>query len=325
MTRQTFMVVVGASAGGTLLLPDLLKQLKNEMSIAVFVVIHISKLSVGDMLASRLQKHTEFICKIPDHNEIIKARHVYIARPDHHLMVKKNKILLGKGPMENRYRPSIDSLFRSAAAAYDHRVIGIILSGMLEDGVSGMIAIKRSGGVCIIQDPSEAKYPDMPQSVLEHLRPDYSIPVASMGKAIEQAIHQQKQKPDSKIPLQVKKEAEISERVNIGIDQVNQIAERVPFSCPDCGGALWQMNHGESYRCHVGHAYTEQGLLSGMEANTESALWTALRIIDERKNLLQKIADKERKSGNRRMATHYAKRILELDKQINHLKSILFA
>jgi two-component system chemotaxis response regulator CheB len=325
MTNKSFIVVIGTSAGGNVLLPELLEQFSADMNIAVFIVTHLSRQAIGDMLVSRLQKHTEFTCRIPDHNETIKSRHVYLAKPDHHLILKMNKILLGKGPMENRYRPSIDTLFRSAAVEFGSHVIGIILTGMLEDGASGMLAIKKSGGTCIIQEPNEAQYPDMPRAVLSNLKPDYAIPISQMGRAILETIKRGKKK-QPKIPLEIIKEAEIAERVHLGIDGVEDLGERSPFSCPDCGGAIWEIkNNDESrYRCHVGHAYTEQGLLSNMGTSAEAALWTALRIIEERRNLLKKIADKEKQNGLRKLAGHYSKQIEELGNQIQLLKNSLF-
>jgi two-component system chemotaxis response regulator CheB len=326
MAKQKNIVVIGTSAGGSLILPVLLKQLTKDMDIAVLIVIHLSRHSIGEMLVSRLQKETSLTCKMPRHGETIKANHVYMARPDHHLMVKDNKILLGKGPMENRYRPSIDSLFRSAAASYGPRVIGIILTGMLEDGAGGMLAIKRSGGICMIQDPNEAKYPDMPRAVLNVLQPDFSLPVTEMGKAIAGVLASRKKRLNGKIPEDIKQEAQLAERVYIGIDKLKELGDHSLFSCPDCGGGLWEMetNGYTRYRCHVGHAFTEQSLLGGMESSTESALWTALRIIEERRNLLQKIAAKEKVNGNRKLASTYTKRAAELEQQINHLKETLF-
>jgi two-component system chemotaxis response regulator CheB len=324
MANKRSIVVVGTSAGGTVMVPELLKQLTTEMNVAVLVVIHLSKQAVGDMLVNRLKKFTSYTCKMPEHGEIIKSKHVYIARPDHHLMIAKNKILLGKGPMENRYRPSVDALFRSAAAFHGPHVIGIILTGMLEDGAAGMLAIRRAGGVCMIQDPHEAKYPDMPRAVLNLLAPDYSIPVSEMGSALSRALAKPLKK--TKIPPDIVKEAEIAERVNIGIDQLSQLGKHSVYSCPECGGGLWEMNENgiRRYRCHVGHAFTEEGLLIGMEASTETALWTALRILEERRNLLRKIAADERVTGNRKLAVSYNKRASELEVQIEVLKDKLF-
>jgi two-component system, chemotaxis family, protein-glutamate methylesterase/glutaminase len=325
MVKKKSIVVIGTSAGGSILLPELIKQFTPEMNIAVLIVIHLSKRSVGDLLASRLQKATSYRCKMPRLGETIKTRHIYIAKPDHHLLIKGDKILLGRGPMENRYRPSVDALFRSAAASHGPNVIGIILTGMLEDGAAGMMAIRRAGGVCIIQDPNEAQYPDMPRAVLNQLDPDYSVPVSQMGEILSTVL-KRKGKSSHSIPQDLAKEARIGERVQIGIDSLKKIGKHSLYSCPDCGGGLWEIkgNGTVHYRCHVGHAFTSDGLLVGMELTTESALWTALRIIEERKNLLKKIEAKEKSSGNRKLATTYHKRAMELEQQIDQLKKVLF-
>jgi two-component system chemotaxis response regulator CheB len=327
MAGDKFIVVIGTSAGGTTVLPELLKQFTDDMNVSVFVVMHLSKMSVGDMLVKRLQKHTSYKCKIPSHGESIEKRHIYFAKPDHHLMVKKDKIIIGRGPMENRYRPSIDALFRSAAASHGPYSIGIILTGMLEDGAAGMMAIRKSGGKCIVQKPDEAEFPDMPKSVLDYLKPDYVIPVTEMGSAIAKLISAGERKRKVKIPDEILKEAEIAERVLVGMENVEGLGPRSAFSCPDCGGSLWEINNNgfTSYRCHVGHSYTESGLLSTMGTSTESAMWTALRIIEERKNLLRKIGDKEIRNGSKKVAANYFKRADELQVQIDHLKKVLFS
>jgi two-component system, chemotaxis family, protein-glutamate methylesterase/glutaminase len=324
MTGQTFIVVIGTSAGGTMVLPDLVRQLDPEMNIAVFIVVHMNKRSVADLFLTRLQKHTKLKCKVPRNGESIKKGHIYIAKPDHHLLVASKQVILGKGPMENRYRPSIDVLFRSAAAEHDHRVIGIILTGLLEDGAAGLVAVKRSGGTCIIQDPNEAQYPDMPKAALRNIKPDYLIAIADMGPAIKKILAKPPRK--AKIPNDVKKEAEIAERVHVGIGRLSEIAEQSIFSCPDCGGGLWQFNANGTtrYRCHVGHSFTEDGLLTSMEVSTESALWTAMRIIEERRNLLKTLAAKEKSNGSGTVANRYGKRIKELDAQIQLLRQVLF-
>jgi two-component system chemotaxis response regulator CheB len=324
MPKEDFIVVIGTSAGGSMILPELVSQLRPEMNVSVFVVIHMTKRAIADIFVSRMQKYTALKCKLASNGETIKKNHIYIARPDRHIILKDNKVVLGKGPMENRYRPSIDTLFRSAAAEFDHKVIGIVLTGMLEDGASGMLAIKRSGGSCIVQSPNEAQYPDMPNAALKSIKADFVVPVAEMGNAIGKIIAKPPRK--SKIPDDVKKEAGIVERVQVGIEPLKEIYKHSLFSCPDCGGGLWEFTSGGAthYRCHVGHAYSEEGLVVSMEASTESALWTAMRIIEERRNLLKKVAEKEKKNGNKSVATRFNKRIKELEAQIDQLKKVLF-
>jgi two-component system chemotaxis response regulator CheB len=323
MSERSFIVVIGASAGGNIAIPQLLKQLDPALNIAVLVVFHLAKMSVAELFLRRLQKSTTLKCELSRNEVTFKRGHVYLAAPDHHLLVRNSKLMLGKGPMENRYRPSIDATFRSAAAYHDHKVIGIVLSGMLEDGAAGMLAIKRAGGTCIIQDPNETDYSDMVEAVMRNLKPDFTVPIEQMGDVIEKIIKKPPRK--SRIPKDVKLESQIAERVSIGMDDLKKLGMNSVYSCPDCGGGLWEMNSNgvKRYRCHVGHAFTEGGLLSGMQASTETALWTALRIIEERCNVLKSLAEKEKGRGNQ-TTKRYAKRIKELETQIQHLKKVLF-
>src|SRR2546423_5551127 len=220
-----YITVVGASAGGLNSIIELSAQLSDEMNLSVFFVLHITETPFSDLLIERIQKNTLFTCKIAENGERIRRGHIYMALPDSHLLVKKGKIILGNGPPENRWRPSIDTLFRSAAVAYSGRVIAIILSGMMHDGTAGMLAVKRCGGTCIVQDPREAEYPDMPLSVLNNMRVEYCVPLIEMG-----AILLEKSRNGTNgrhnVPLDVAAEAEIAERVSISIDNLKELGEK---------------------------------------------------------------------------------------------------
>src|SRR4051794_26929180 len=147
--KAEFVIAIGGSAGGLNALTEVVTHLPDKMNAAVFIVLHLSKVGLGDFLVHRLQKYTSYKCKLPANGEKIEADYIYIAPPNQHLLVKDDEVVLGQGPEENRWRPSIDVLFRSAAASYGNRAIGIVLTGFLNDGTSGMWAIKRSGGRCI--------------------------------------------------------------------------------------------------------------------------------------------------------------------------------
>jgi len=258
MSTPKFVIVVGASAGGLNALSEFVGQLKSGMDAAVFIVMHLSRTSISDFLFHQLGPLTGLKCEIATEGASIKKDHIYIAAPNLHLLVKKGKIILGRGPEENRWRPSIDVLFRSAAAAYSTRTIGVILTGLLDDGTTGMLAIKRSGGTCIVQDPNEAEYPDMPLSVLNNMEVNYSIGLADMGEVIAgitQTNPEEKPAPDDVII-----ESEIAERVVVDYDNVKQLGEKSIYACPDCGGGLWDISkvgkgHGKivRYRCDIGH------------------------------------------------------------------------
>ena len=324
MSEPKYILVVGASAGGLNSVTELCAQLKEDMNLAVFIVIHLNPSSLGGILLQRIQRNTAYKCEEAEDGGSIKAGHIYMALADRHLLVKKGKILLGDGPSENRWRPSIDVLFRSAAAAYDSRSFGIILSGMLQDGTAGMSAIKRSGGTIIVQDPKQAEYPDMPQSVLDNVEVDYCVPLEQMGTILFEKTRDGVN--HHIIPDDVKAETEISEKAAVGIDRVAPLGQKSLFSCPDCGGGLWEMNTDgfKRYRCHTGHVYTEKELLLKHNEALENTLWVALRMMEERKNLLRKMSEEEASKGWAKSAGLKKERELELNDHIERLKSILF-
>ena len=245
-----FVVVIGASAGGLTALEELASQLTPGMKASFLVVLHLSRKGIGDFLVHKLQKRTSLHCTIPKNGDPLLEDHIYIAPPDHHLLVKKGSIIIGLGPEENRWRPSIDVLFRSAAAAYNGHTIGIVLTGMLDDGTAGMQAIKKTGGTGIVQDPNEAEYPDMPLSVMNNMEIDYCLSLAEMG-AVLQKITGDAEVITTSIPPEIKAESEIAEKVATGIENVAALGDKSLYACPDCGGGLWhiQENAISRYRC----------------------------------------------------------------------------
>ncbi|MBD0277389.1 MAG: chemotaxis protein CheB [Bacteroidota bacterium] len=325
-TEPKYIVVIGASAGGLHSVIELAAQLTEEVDMAISVVLHTSNVAFGDVVVNRLQKNTVFTCKLAEHEESIKSMHLYLAPPDKHLIIKRGYIILGDGPAENRWRPSIDVLFRSAAVAYNGRVVGIVLTGMLEDGTAGMQIIKQCGGTCIVQDPEEAEYPDMPLSVLRNVEVDYCTSLTRIGTILlEKAKNGVYEK--GIIPPQIVREAEIAEKVAIGIDDVAKLgAKNSIYSCPDCGGGLWEINQGNvtRYRCHTGHMYTQNELLSRQQEELEQTFYIALRMMEERRNLLQKMALEEESKGWMHSAANKTQRAQELQIHIARMKEILF-
>jgi two-component system chemotaxis response regulator CheB len=236
-------------------------------------------------------------------------------------MIEKNgHLLVSKGAQENRSRPAIDPLFRSAAACFGNRTTGILLTGYLDDGTAGLIAIQRCGGVSIIQDPADADYPDMPKNALNQMKPDYCIPIVEMGGVLS-TLMTRKPKKQPAIPEDILKEVKIAERVLSDLPSVNSLGEQVPFNCPGCGGVLWKMDKGPGlrYRCHTGHAYTAGSLLAEQTMKIEETMWIALRMFEERKNLLTTIA-KEKKGA---VATSANERAKMSQVHIDRIRAIL--
>ncbi|RZM21486.1 MAG: chemotaxis protein CheB, partial [Pedobacter sp.] len=247
-------ITIGASAGGIQALCSLLRVMPEKLDAAVFAVIHIPKESMSDIILHTLKKYTALHCRVPDDGEQIKNNTLYLAPANNHMMVAKDKVLIRSGARENHWRPSIDVLFRSAAVAYDSCVTGIILTGLLDDGTSGMLAIKKSGGICIVQEPGEAEFADMPNNVLNNVDVDYRVSVSEMGSIVNGIFSRRICKPHQ-IPEDVKLEAAMSERMSSKIEDVAQLGEVTTLTCPDCGGVLTKIQEEglTRYRCYTGH------------------------------------------------------------------------
>ncbi|MBW4459582.1 MAG: chemotaxis protein CheB [Nodosilinea sp. WJT8-NPBG4] len=319
--KHPVIIVVGASAGGMQALKQLVAQFPKGFPASIFVVNHMGAETTGDVLVRALNKSGGLTCEQAHNEQPFQSGHIYLAPADQHILLVEGKILVTKGARENRYRPAIDPLFRSAAVAYGNRVIGIILTGYLDDGTSGMMAIKRCGGVCIVQDPLDASYPDMPQSVITNVGADYCLPIAGMGMLLSELV-QRKLPARKQPPKDIVIEAEIAQRVLSDLPSVEALGGQVPFNCPDCGGVLWQMSEGEllRYRCHTGHAFTSAVLLAQQTAKIEETLWVALRMFEERQNL---IATMGQSQGN--SSSSVLQRVQDSQLHIDRIRAMLRA
>lgn len=309
-------VVIGASAGGFNAILEVADHLPVTTNAAVFIIQHLSAKSNIAYLVEHLQQHTAFKCKLSVDGEIIKPRTMYFGVPGVHLIVSGKKIIFGTGPDENRFKPSIDVLFRSAAVHFRERVIGIILSGLLDDGVAGMAAIKSCGGKCIVQDPADAEYGDLPIAVIDKVRPHYTMPAASMGALVLEAT-KVKRKKVKNIPKELVEETQIAEKVLSDIDETRQLGSESLFTCPDCGGVIFHINDHKlsRYRCFTGHAFSESALLEKQTESIQSTLWVALRLFEERKKLLSLVPGYNREI--------YRKRGEDIERHITKLKELL--
>ncbi|OUJ72920.1 chemotaxis protein CheB [Hymenobacter crusticola] len=320
MTHSSFLIVIGTSAGGMPALVELLAQLPATLPAAVLVVQHLAPNSSSDFLVDRLNDSTNLICEVAQHGAHIRPGHVYFCQPDRHLLVKEHHLLITKGPHENNFRPSIDALFRSAAVEYGAGAIGVVLTGMLHDGTAGLDFIRRCGGLTVVQDPGEAEFPSMPESALRSVPIDYVVPLSRMGYLLQELVEQEIS-PESNVPEDLKMEAAIAERVVGSVDDVRKLGHQVPISCPDCGGSLWQVDQGHvlRYRCHTGHSYTAESLLNRTQDSLEETLWVALRMMEERKNLLTSMASR----GQGLWSVQQEERVNEIKAHINRLREFL--
>jgi len=316
--KNTNIITIGASAGGLAAVSRLLSTLHAELDAAVFVVIHLGKAAVLDVIVNMLGKNCKLPIIVPEDGTLIKTRQIYLAPADAHMMLQEEKILIRRGAKENHWRPSIDVLFRTAAAEYDSCVTGIILSGLLDDGTSGMAAIKKCGGRCIVQEPKGAEFPDMPNSVISNIDVDYRVQIEDMGYILSD-LYSRNECEVAPVPDEVKLEAEITMRMSTSLPVNAQLGKLTPFTCPDCGGILTQIedSNGEKhYRCFTGHAFGEQFLDDEYADKTEETLWVAIRMMEEQRNFKNTVL-------NRANSPEWEQRDRQFLQHIENLKEIL--
>lgn len=280
-------ITIGASAGGLEAISRLVTTFQAEMDAAIFIVIHLSEYSKADVIKNILQKRTALLCVVPVDQQEIENSTIYLAPSDHHLLIDIGQMRVTKGAAENHWRPSIDTLFRSAATAYNACVTGIILTGLLDDGTSGMNAIKQCGGRCMVQSPEEAAFPDMPNSVLRAVTVDYNVAIAEMGSILND-LFTKAPCEEHNVPVEIKLEADIARRLTTEIEDIAKLGSFTPLTCPDCGGVMVKIDHDAvpRYRCYTGHTFTEKFLEVEQLRRIEESVWVSIRMMEERKNLL---------------------------------------
>ncbi|HVT54975.1 MAG TPA: chemotaxis protein CheB [Xanthobacteraceae bacterium] len=293
-------IVIGASAGGVEALLALIPDLPADLPASIVIVMHVGRAS---HLASILQKRSQLDVRQAKAGERFQRGTVYVAGPGAHLLLHDSHILIRKGPRENMARPAIDPLFRSAAISFGGRVIGVVLSGSLNDGTAGLRAIKRCGGLAVVQEPKDAVVAEMPRSALRYVEVDYVAKIAEMADLLTRLV-EERAGVTPEIPLDIRMETAIAAQELADMEIEEKLGLPSPFTCPDCGGTLWEIEDGDllRYRCHVGHAYTADAVLLGQNSEVEHMLEGLQRANQERAALARRMAEKERDRKNKRLA-----------------------
>ncbi|RVU14649.1 chemotaxis protein CheB [Methylobacterium oryzihabitans] len=304
-------IVIGGSSGATAPLKAILHALPPDLAAAVFVVLHVPARSLG-LLATVTAAAASLPVQAASDGLAIRPGQIYLGVPDHHLLLAEGLIRLGRGPRENMARPSIDPLFRSAAVAYGPRVIGVLLSGLLNDGASGLEAIGRCGGVTIVQDPADALADEMPRSALAAVNVDLTIPGARIGDVLADLVREAPG-PARPVPAEIRLEVDIAagERIDSGV--LRRLGDPVALTCPHCSGVLSDIRGASPlrFRCQVGHAFTAEAVAHEQEGAVDEALRVALRIIEERAELVERMAEEGRRNGRAAVAEMYGDRARE--------------
>jgi two-component system chemotaxis response regulator CheB len=282
-------VVIGGSAGSLEAIRDVLSALQPNLRATIFVVIHSASTSPGN-LAQIFSTTTPLpVCDAVDHASI-ELGHVYVAPVDHHLLVKPGELRVIVGPKENGFRPAIDPLFRTAAQTYPGRVIGVIMSGMQDDGAHGMVHVKRGGGVAIVQCPAEALEPSMPTAAIGAVDVDYLLPTAEIGKTLNSLVGE----GDAQEYFKAVEAADVAEGLISALRLPVGKLPTSPYICPDCGGPLWRIEAGKllRFRCHNGHGFTLESLQIEQNAVLEQSLWSVIRLLEEQADLQRSLAER---------------------------------
>lgn len=321
-------IVIGASAGGVPALSSLVAELPANLSAAVFVVLHIPA-NAPSLLPTILARHSSLPVAHAIDGEQIEPNRIYVAPSDHHLLIDGGRVRIVHGPRENLHRPSIDALFRSAARWAGPRVIGVVLTGARDDGRLGMRAIKQRGGIAIVQDPSEAPFPSMPLSVLQDITVDYTLKLREIAPLLHH-LSRENAADESRYPVsdEIEIEARIAEQRMDGdelVASVERLGKISRLTCPDCHGALWEIHDNDllRFRCHVGHAFSAESLNEGQSQTLDTALWSAVRTLEEQMMLAQRIVERARKANNRQAATRFEQRAKEAEEQSLMIRRLL--
>jgi two-component system chemotaxis response regulator CheB len=314
-------IVVGGSAGSLGPLTTVLQGLPRSFQSCVVVVVHRSKDS-SDGIARVLARSSPIRVSVARDGHAIEPG-VFVAPPDHHVVITPGRMHVTAGPKENGFRPAIDPLFRTAANAYGERVIGVVLSGGLDDGASGLREIKARNGLAIVQDPDDADVNSMPRSAIGHVDVDHVLPASAIATLL---CREAGSRPEGDVAMDESRDDPQLPGVKTDIARMNALVGRPSgLTCPDCGGALWQIQDGRlvRFQCHVGHRYSPESLVMRQDDVIENALWSAVRALEERADLRRRMANQTEAAGLLAVSMSLTEQADTADQQADQIRSLL--
>ena len=317
-------IVIGASSGGIQALTTIAAALPAGLEAPVCVVVHTSPQSPG-LLDRILSRAGPLNAVTAEPGIRLSAGTIYVAPPDHHLLVEPGTLTLSKGPKENRFRPAIDPLFRSAAQVYGPAAIGVILTGNLDDGTSGLWVLKQLGGIAIAQDPADALFPSMPRSAIRHVAVDFVVPAREIGQVIQRLMVTPVAASAASAGPMLDVEVQIARGENAVSAGLEHVGELSPFACPECHGVLLRLKGSQPmrFRCHTGHAYSATSLVAAVNEAIEDALWTSVRALEEGGRLMGHIAEHLRAEPSSGEASHYDEQADEAHRQSESVRDVV--
>ncbi len=322
-------IVIGASAGGFEAIKALVASLPADLDAAIFIVWHMSPDVTGVLPQVINQQKTLWATNAVDREPII-ANRIYVAPPDKHLLLEHGYVRVSRGPKENRFRPAVDPLFRSAAYIYGPRVIGIVLSGALDDGTAGLWTVKNRGGVAIVQEPNEAVVPSMPENALAAVAVDYRVPIAEMAALLVKLTAEtvaETEETDMEEQKKTALETSIAADGHALERGVLALGRPTHYACPECHGVLAAIADGDliRYRCHTGHAFSADSLLVSITENVEETLWSAIRGVEESIILLNDLGDHYADKNQPKLAAVCFQKAKEAESRADIIRQTVFS
>jgi two-component system chemotaxis response regulator CheB len=302
----------------------LISRLPEHFQTPICIVLHTAPQAPG-VLADILNRAGPLAATNAVDGERLQPGRIYVAPPDSHLLVEPGKVRVSKGPRENRFRPAIDPLFRSAAQVYGPATVGVILTGSLDDGTAGLWVIKQLGGTAIVQEPAEALYPSMPQNAIDHVAVDHVVPLGRIAPLlVDLTSAPPAEERSSSIPEHVDVEVKIALEHNPIDAGLERIGNPSFFACPECHGVLLQLKDGSPmrFRCHTGHAYSVSSLLAAISEGIDEAMWITIRALEEGQLLMNRMAAHVRIHDGAETAELRA-RAAEAKRQVDMLRKLI--
>jgi two-component system chemotaxis response regulator CheB len=314
-------LAIGTSAGGVQALTFLAKQFNLQFPASVLVTIHLPS-QIRSALDELLSRAGPLPARFAHDGDVLKRGQIYIAPPNRHLIVDGSRLTLGEGARENHARPAIDPMLRSTAVCCGARTVGVVLTGTLGDGASGLWAVRQAGGISVVQDPEDAEFSEMPLTALKRAQPDHVVRLADMPALLNDLVHQQTGTVKL-VPRSLKFEVDIARGGHGTMNEMDGLGRRSVLACPDCGGVMWEISEGElsRFRCHVGHAYTAETMSLALNENLRRALASAERALEERVALARKLKKQALHAGHTSLAKTFAERLPEFEREVHIIRS----
>jgi two-component system, chemotaxis family, protein-glutamate methylesterase/glutaminase len=316
-------VAIGTSAGGFEALRFLAKGFDRDFPASILITIHLHH-EFRSELDQLLSAAGHLTATFATDGEVRKNGRIYIAPPGRHLLVDQERLWLGVGPRENHACPAIDPMLRSIAVCCGYRAIGVVLTGTLGDGASGLAAIEHTGGVAVVQNPKDAAFPEMPENAIRRDDPDHVVDLREMPALLDKLVRQPAGDPVAP-PDKLRYEVEIARNGRASMEKMDWLGQRSVLTCPDCGGIMWEIKDGElsRYRCHIGHAYTQETITAGVDERLKRALASALRALNERVGLVAKLRDEAGEKGRPNLVEKWSAQAREFEREADVIRDAI--